>query len=133
MNQATVIQYDFGKVSLLSHQILFTEFYSNDNFTIEEAKLLDNARYKLCKGRNFYSLVSLMSIFGHMTKEAQIFLAQESKCKDLISHEVLLIDSLSIRLLSKYFIKWMKPPYKIEVAKNYETGLDILTSLERLA
>ena len=132
MKQPIVIQLDFCKVTRISSQILFTEFYSNDNFDIEEARQLDNARYDLCNGDNFYSLVSLVNVFGHMTKQAQSYLAKDAQCSSLIKYEVILVDSLSIRILTKYYIKWMQPPYKIEVQKSYRNGLNLLSNLDKL-
>lgn len=129
MNQLEYIEFDFGKVTKVSNQIIFTEFYSNDNFDVGAAKLIDEARFKLANGKKFLSLASLVNVFGHMTKEAQIFFANDSQCKDLIKHEVLLVDSLSIRILVKYYIKWIKPPYNIEVTKNYDDGLKKLSKL----
>ncbi|MFK8038056.1 MAG: hypothetical protein AB8B74_07190 [Crocinitomicaceae bacterium] len=126
MDQLTCIQHDFGKVSKIGQKIIFTEFYSNDNFGIDEARTIDNARNKLSGGKKFYSLVSLISVFGHMTKEAQTFLGKESKCSKLILHEVVLVNNLPTRILTKYFIKFINPPYKIEVAKQFENGLKIL-------
>lgn len=133
MNQAqNTIQLDSFKVSIINSQILYTEFYSNDNFDLAEARQLDDARYQLSKGKHFYSLVSLVNVFGHMTKSAQSFLAKDAKCKNLIEHEVILVDSLSIRIMTKYFMKWMNPPYQIEVLKDYNNGVEFLADLPAL-
>jgi hypothetical protein len=129
MTQSTIIELNFARVSKVKNGIIFTEFYSNEHFDVAEAMQVDKARYQLCGGKEFYSMASLVNIFGHMTKEAQLFFANDAKCKDLIKYEVILVDSLSVRILAKYFIKWIKPPYKIEVIKDFNEGLKILSDL----
>jgi len=129
MEQSTEVQFDFCKISVIEDRIVHTEFYSNDKFDIRQAKLLDEARFKLINGKSFYSLISLVNVFGHMTKEAQEYFSTKALCKDLIQHEILVIDSLSIRLLAKAFIKWTKPPYNIQLKKRFNEALGTLQNM----
>jgi hypothetical protein len=128
MTLFNTIQLSFAKVTMVKEDIIYTEFYSNENFDVAEAKQVDEARYQLSRGKEFYSIAGLVNIFGHMTKNAQLYFANDAKCRDLIKHEVILVDSLSIRILAKYYIKWIKPPYKIEVTKDLKEGLQILSN-----
>lgn len=129
MSDLAFLEFDFGKVSVIDNNILYTEFFSYENFDLAEAKSIDEARHQLSKGKQFYSLVNLVSLFGHMTKKAQFFFTHNSKCYTLIRHEAVIVNTLSIRILVKYFIKFAKPSYKIEVVKNYEDGLKLLQQL----
>ncbi len=131
MAQSTFLDFSFGKVSSIDHGIIFTEFYSNDKFNIEQARKIDSARFELCNGKAFFSLVSLKGAYGHMTKEAQYFFANESLCSNLIIHEAIIVNMLSVRLLVKYYIRFTKPQYGIEVVKDYQQGFEFLLNLTR--
>ena len=44
MKQSAFLKYDFGKVSVISNNIIFTNFtehYSNEKFNVEQAKIID--------------------------------------------------------------------------------------------
>lgn len=126
MSDLTSLEFNFGKVSVIDSDILYTQFFSYENFDVDEARQIDEARHQLANGKPFYSLVNLVSLFGHMTKKAQFFFANDSECYKLIRHEAIIVNTISIRILVKYFIKFANPPYKIEVVKNYEEGLKLL-------
>jgi len=124
------IQLTFATVSLIKRDIIYAEFKNTQSIKMEDVVKLNNARLTLSKGQAFYSLVSLASVFGSMTKPAQNYLANDCESSDLILHETIIVNSLPIRILVHYYIKTFKPKFEITVVKDFESGIKTLRTIQ---
>lgn len=123
------INLQFAHVSVPEDFIIFTKYKNVELIDYSEAKILCEARYELAEGKPFYSLAGLESVFGHMSKKAQKYLASECRSSSLIIHEAIIVNSLPVRILVHYYMKKFKPPFPINIVKDYETGIKLLQEL----
>ncbi len=117
---------NFAEISKIDDNIIHIKFTDTSVLNLERAIALDNKRLVLCNSKPYYSIIDLKDVFGNVSKRSQYYLGQQCKSTDLIVHEVIIANSLPVRMLVNYYIKIINPKFKIEVFKDFESGLAFL-------
>ncbi len=131
MMNTNSITLNCATISSVENQIIYTRFHEAEIFDMVDAHSLNEARIKIAKGKPCYSLVSLENIFGHMTSEAQQYLARECLSSQLIQAEAIIINTLPMRILVHYYLKKFSPLFSVKIVKNYDAGLTWLREFSK--
>ena len=111
------IEFDFCTISLRSDGIIEQRFAKEDPYEITEEVLegFIDAIKSLYKGKQRCILV-IPGLYGSITAEARKISIQEENSNTIAIG--LIIESLSQRLLSKFYFKINKIPYPIQFFRN---------------
>ena len=111
------IEFDFCTISLRSDGIIEQRFAKEDPYEITEEVLegFIDAIKSLYKGKQRCILV-IPGLYGSITAEARKMSIQDENSNTIAIG--LIIESLSQRLLSKFYFKINKVPYPIQFFRN---------------
>ena len=111
------IEFDFCKISLRSDGIIEQRFAKNDPYEITAEVLQEfiEAIKSLSKDKP-RSILVIPGLYGSITAEARKISIQEGNSNTIAIG--LIIESLSQRLLSKFYFKINKVPYPIQFFKS---------------
>ena len=111
------IEFDFCTISLRSDGIVEQRFAKNDPYEITAEVLQEfiDAIKSLSKGKP-RCILSIPGLYGSITTEARKVSIQEGNSNTIAIG--LIIESLSQRLLSKFYFKINKVPYPIQFFKS---------------
>jgi len=111
------IELDFCTISLRSDGIIEQRFAREDPYEITEEVLQEfiDAIKSLYKGEK-RCVLSIPGLYGSITTEARKVSIQEDNSNTIAIG--LIIESLSQRLLSKFYFKINKVPYPVQFFKN---------------
>lgn len=111
------IEFDFCTISLRSDGIIEQRFAKEDPYEITAEVLQEfiDAIKTLCKGKQRCILV-IPGLYGSITAEARKMSIQDEDSNTIAIG--LIIESLSQRLLSKFYFKINKVPYPVQFFKS---------------
>ena len=111
------IEFDFCTISLRSDGVIVQRFAKNDPYEITAEVLQEfiEAIKSLSKGKP-RCILSIPGLYGSITTEARKVSIQEGNSNTIAIG--LIIESLSQRLLSKFYFKINKVPYPIQFFRN---------------
>ena len=111
------IELDFCTISLRSDGIIEQRFAREDSYEITEEVMQEfiDAIKSLYKGEQ-RCILSIPGLYGSITTEARKVSIQEDNFNTIAIG--LIIESLSQRLLSKFYFKINKVPYPVQFFKN---------------
>ena len=111
------IELDFGTISLRSDGIIEQRFAREDPYEItpEVLKEFIDAIKSLSKGKP-RCILSIPGLYGSITTEARKVSIQEGNSNTIAIG--LIIESLSQRLLSKFYFKINRVPYPVQFFKS---------------
>ena len=111
------IEFDFCTISLRSDGIVEQRFAKNDPYEITAEVLQEfiDAIKSLSKGKP-RCILSIPGLYGSITTEARKVSIQEGNSNTIAIG--LIIESLSQRLLSKFYFKINKVPYPVQFFKS---------------
>lgn len=111
------IEFDFCTISLRSDGIIEQRFAKEDPYEITAELMQEfiDAIKTLCKGKQRCILV-IPGLYGSITAEARKMSIQDEDSNTIAIG--LIIESLSQRLLSKFYFKINKVPYPVQFFKS---------------
>lgn len=113
-----------ANISLKNNGLIYVETFEDSVTEIEDVEEIHKTIIKLSKENNAFLLV-IPGIGSSATDEARKLAAERRKL-NLIKAEAIVINSLPIRLMANFFIRFNKPVQKIKLFSNEATAADWL-------
>lgn len=115
------------KLLLFGDNVLYLAYFDGAEIDLQKIKEINTNGSKLVDHKPFHTVVNLRNVFGSMTDEAKTFVARDKELNDLRISEVLLVNSLPMRILTRAFLRINKPKTNTKIAKNIDEVFEILT------
>lgn len=97
---------------------LLLTFRDKIKVELDHAIQIDKDCTALIQKNNFDLIIEARNINSYMTGEALNYLAKEAITRNQVKKCGMLINSLPIRLIAKFYIRYSKPPYPIKIYKH---------------
>lgn len=119
---------DCAEFELLSSGILLLTYKREDDITIEDVKLVEEAIIELTQGAMIYCLMDTSGRYLKFTQEAKNYLAKEAKIvqQQKVKCTAVVIDNLPNRIMTNFFLKIFKPKYSLKVFSNSDLAMNWL-------
>lgn len=117
------------KLLLFGENILYLAYFDDAEIDLEKIQEINQNGLQLVNYLPFYSVVNMRNIFGKMDNEAKAFIAENEELNNLKKIEILLINSLPIRILVNCYQKINKPKTETIIVKSIK---ELLNTLENI-
>lgn len=101
--------------------------YKDDlQITLADVQELEEIFLDISQGKMLYTMMIANGKMYKFTPDAQEFLSKKSEVNELIQASAIVLDSLQIRILAKFFIRFYKPKYLTKIFANRSKAIDWL-------
>lgn len=123
---------DCAEIELDQNDIIQLKYRPDYTVELEDVREVERVFIDLSNGNDIYCLLDMSGQFNVYTPEAQKFLSKEASIvkQKKIKCSAVVIDNLPNRLITKFFIKFYKPPFRTKIFANKESGLIWIESIK---
>lgn len=118
------------KVILFGDNVVFTVYPDGVEIELEDMKKLVEIELAATKGQPFYAISDFRNMFGNMSNETKEFIAKNEKLNELKQIEILIVNSLPLKLLTRGYLKIFKPKTETVITGSNEELFELLEKRE---
>lgn len=89
---------------------------------LDIARQIDAVISEVINGEDFNLLINFENSYGSMPQDVQHFFANEAPSIPQIRYSVIVLNSLAIRMLVKFYLRVSRPLYPTKIFPTYESG-----------
>lgn len=101
--------------------------------SLNELKYFLNQVYELMEFRHFYLINDLTNHYGNFNNEIWRFLASDKTFNTTILHSIVVSTSLAMKIQLNFFLKILKPSYKVTQVNSMKKALLLVDKLETIS
>lgn len=102
------------------NNIILFKFLSTTDYTLEDAKKIDEAYLELCQKKPFLSIADVREVFATSTPEAKDYIAHKALLTKYRIASAWVVTNLASKLIVQTYIKMHKPNCPTKVFKNLD-------------
>lgn len=95
----------------------------------ELQEFLDDV-YTLMEDNPFYLINDLIDHYGSFSNEVWEFLGTDKKFNSTILHSIVISTNLAMKIQLNFFVKLIKPSFKVTQVKSHKKALELIKKLE---
>lgn len=113
---------------LFGENVVFTHYYDGAEIELEEMKNLVELEIEAVKNKQFYTISDFRNVFGSMSNETKEYLAQNDFVNKLKIVDILIVNSLPLKLLTRGYLMIFKPKTQTIIINKTQELFDLLES-----
>ncbi len=113
-------------ITKLDDYIIELKFKDKVDFELDDAIETDRIYFELSKGKPFLALIDARDILGTISSEAREFFATDELVADIRIAEALVVNSLPIKLLASFYVKFHQTKNPKKVFTEYDKAVEWL-------
>ena len=121
-----------GTVEKLNDQVVLIRFRDGFYVELNDAISIGEAALELFEGRKFVALIDARNIGGTVDKEASNYFAQNEKLAAHRMAQAIVVNSLALRLVARFYIMINKPLREARVFDTIEEAMEWLETKKHL-
>ena len=114
---------------LFGENILYLAYFDNADIDLNKIKEIKSKGLELVNHKPFISVVNFKNIYGSINNEAKKFVANDEELNRLKIIEILYVNSIGIRLLTKGYLSFFKPKTPTKVIGSFKEIETILKDI----
>ena len=114
------------KISLFGDNVTFTTYPDGVEVELEDMKEIVDIELKAVGYKPFYSITDFRDMFGNMSNETKEFLANNEDINRLKELEILIVNSLPIKILTRGYLMVFKPKTETIIISKEDELLEVL-------
>ena len=114
---------------LFGENILYLAYFDNADIDLPKIKEIKTKGLELVNHKPFISVVNIKNVYGSIHNEAKKFIAKDEELNDLKTIEILYVNSIGVRLLTKGYLSFFKPKTPTKVVRSFQEIESILKEL----
>ncbi|HIP37671.1 MAG TPA: hypothetical protein EYG85_12545 [Crocinitomix sp.] len=107
-------------------------YNGRDDVTVDELIDFLNKIYQLMDNKPFFLINDLTNDYGSFSNEIWRFLANDKQFNKMILHSIVISNSLGMKIQLNFFIKFLKPSFKVTQVKSKEKAYKLVDSLKKI-
>ncbi len=125
-----IIDTSVGTFIKKSTNIGVVTYKGRTDVTVEELSDFLNQIYQLMQDKPFYLINDLRQHYGSFSNEVWRFLGSDKKFNSTILRSIVISSSLGMRIQLNFFIKLIKPKFKVTHVKSEKEAYNLIDKLE---
>ncbi len=121
-------QTDHYKHMLFGENVVFTQYYDGVEIELDEMKNLVELEIEAVNHKPFYTISDFRDAFGNMSNETKEYLAQNEEVNRLKILEILVVNSLPLKLLTRGYLMVFKPKTETIIINKTQELFELLKS-----
>ena len=113
-------------MKMFGKNIFYLTYLDGAEVNLDKLKEVVNNGFELHGEKPFYSIIDLRDNFASMDSDAKKYLANQKLLNDLRICEVVLVNSLAMRLVTKGYFMIFKPKWPLKVVNKNSELIDFL-------
>lgn len=117
---------DQYKLILFGDNVLFTTYADGVDIDLEEMKKIVKIEIEAVGNKPFYTITDFRDKFGNMSNETKEYLANNEEANRLKQLEILIVNSLPLKLLTRGYLKIFKPKTETIIVNQNQELFELL-------
>ena len=113
-------------MKLFGENIFYLTYFDGADVDLDKIQEVLKNGFELHGEKPFYSIVDLRDNFASMNSEAKKFLANQELLNELRICEVIMVNNLAMKLITKGYFKLFKAKWPLKVVTKDEELIDFL-------
>ena len=130
MNNLPKITTTVGTFTKMDEQVGLVKYNGRTDVTLEELIDFLEKIYVLMKNKPFYLINDLIDNYGGFSNEIWKYLANDKTFNTRIIRSIVISNHLGIRIQLNFFVKILKPKFKVTMVKSTEKAYLLVESLK---
>jgi len=114
------------KLMLFGSNTLYLAYFNEAEVDLKVIMDINEKGLGLVNNKPFFSVVNLRNVFGSISNEAKEFIANNEELNKLKLIEILIINNLAARILTKGYIRINKPKTKTVIVRDINDATELL-------
>lgn len=112
----------------LMDDYLYTEFDDMCTIDVDEAKEMTRLTLKLCEGKSYPFITSMLGITVNINSDAREYFAKNEDINSIRTLQAIIVNNTPSKLVANFFIKFHKPAVKTRLFTNLDDALEWVRS-----
>ena len=123
---------DCGTLSKVNEYTINIRFNDGFNVGLDDAIAVRDAALELFENRKFLAIIDARNIGGAIGKRASNFFARDEKLASYRMAQAIVVNTLALKLVARFYIKISKPRREAKIFNDYEEALEWLETKKHL-
>ena len=121
-------QTDYYQHILFGDNVAFTQYYDGVEIELDEMKKLVELEIEAVNNQPFCTISDFRDAFGNMSNETKEYLAQNEYVNRLKTLDILIVNSLPLKLLTRGYLMVFKPKTETVIISKTQELFELLRS-----
>ena len=117
-----IVHTNVAHIQLIDDYLL-TEFDDMCTIDVDEAKEMTKLTLKLCEGKPYPFITSMLGITVNINSDARDFFANNEDINSIRTMQAIIVNNTPSKLVANFFIKYHKPAVKTKLFTNFDEAL----------
>jgi hypothetical protein len=124
------VEIEVATLTLINENVIKITYKTGVNVGLSDVKEIEQICVDFSKGRKFYCLTMAMGIHSNITQDAQRYLSHDADIVPRILGSAIVLTTLPIRILARFFIQFHKPKYPTKIFSSEQEAMLWISSNE---
>lgn len=105
-------------MALIGSNVFYLSYLDDSEIDVEKIEEIVSNGFKLHGTKPFYSIIDFRDNFASMSPEAKKYLANQDRLNDLRICEVILVNTLAMKLIVSGYFRLYRPKWPLKVVRK---------------